>query len=95
MGWDPNTSYFGSIVHHQGDEDDVSTMPFADGECTVDAIKPHGDSPLPMKIVSFVKGGETFVGVVGGEGEGGFVESVLVELADAFGEVCRGGVVDV
>ena len=70
-------------------------MPFAGGECTIDAMKPHGDSPSPMKVVSFVKGGETHVGVVGSEKEEKFVESVLGELVHAFGEVCAGGVVEV
>ncbi|KAH0284115.1 nonribosomal peptide synthase SidD, partial [Aureobasidium sp. EXF-3399] len=94
VGWDTD-AYFGSIVHHQGDEDDVETMPFAGGECAIDAIKPHGDSPSPMKVVSFVKGGETHVGVVGSEREESFVESVLEELVQAFGEVCKGGIVEV
>jgi hypothetical protein len=82
-------------VHHQGYEDDVDTMPFAGGECALDLIKPHGDSPSPMKIVSFVKGGRTHVGVVGVEMEESFVEEVLGELVHAVGEVCRGGVVEV
>lgn len=94
MGWDVN-AYFGSIVHHQGDEDDVDTMPFAGGECAVDAIKPHGDSGAPMKVVSFVKGGETHVGIVGGENEERFVEEVLGELVGAVEEVCKGEVVEV
>jgi amino acid adenylation domain-containing protein len=94
VGWDVNAN-FGSVVHHQGDEDDVDTMPFAGGECAVDLIKPHGDSPSPMKVVSFVKGGETHVGVVGVEREGEFVDEVLAELVGAVGEVCRGGVIEV
>jgi hypothetical protein len=94
VGWDVNAT-FASIVHHQGDEDDVDTMPFAGGECAISAIKPHGDSGAPMKVVSFVKGGETHVGIVGGEREEKFVESVLAELVGAFGEVCRGGVAEV
>ncbi|KAI4761090.1 nonribosomal peptide synthase SidD [Aureobasidium sp. EXF-3400] len=94
VGWDVN-AYFGSIVHHQGDEDDVDTMPFAGGECAVDAIKPHGDSGAPMKIVSFVKGGETHVGIVGGEKEETLVEEILGELVGAVGEVCKGEVIEV
>jgi aryl carrier-like protein len=94
VGWDINAN-FGSVVHHQGDEDDVDTMPFAGGECAVDLIKPHGDSPSPMKVVSFVKGGETHVGLVGVEREGAFVDEILAELVGAVGEVCRGGVVEV
>ncbi|KAI4856296.1 nonribosomal peptide synthase SidD [Aureobasidium sp. EXF-8846] len=94
VGWDVNAN-FGSVVHHQGDEDDVDTMPFAGGECAVDLIKPHGDSPSPMKVVSFVKGGKTHVGIVGVEREGQFVNEVLAELVGAVGEVCRGGVIEV
>ncbi|THW88484.1 nonribosomal peptide synthase SidD [Aureobasidium pullulans] len=90
VGWQ-NTTGFGSLVHHQDDEDDVDTMPFAGGVCNVDLIKPHGDSPAPFKVVSFVKGGETHVGVVGAEREGGFVEEVLGELIGAVGEVLGGG----
>jgi non-ribosomal peptide synthetase component F/aryl carrier-like protein len=94
VGWDANAN-FGSVVHHQGDEDDVDTMPFTGGECAVDLIKPHGDSPSPMKVVSFVKGGETHVGIVGVERESEFVEGLLAELVGAVGEVCKGGVVEV
>jgi amino acid adenylation domain-containing protein len=94
VGWDTSAN-FGSVVHYQGDEDDVDTMAFAGGNCAVDLIKPHGDSPSPMKIVSFVKGGGTHVGVVGVEREENFVEEVLGELVRAVGEVCKGGVVDV
>jgi amino acid adenylation domain-containing protein len=94
VGWDANAN-FGSVVHHQGDDDDVDTMPFAGGECAVDLIKPHGDSPSPMKVVSFVKGGKTHVGLVGGEKQKRFVEEVLGELIGAVGEVCRGGVVEI
>ncbi|KAH0360069.1 nonribosomal peptide synthase SidD, partial [Aureobasidium melanogenum] len=94
VGWDTNAG-FDSLVHHQDDEDDVESMPFAGGVCAVDLVKPHGDSPKPFKVVSFVKGRETFVGVVGSEREVGFVESVLGELVDAVGEVVRGGMLEV
>ncbi|KAG9839970.1 nonribosomal peptide synthase SidD, partial [Aureobasidium melanogenum] len=90
VGWDASSG-FDSLVHHQDDEDDVDTMPFAGGVCAVDLVKPHGDSPEPFKVVSFVKGGETFVGVVGAEKEPDFIEKVLRELVDAVGEVIRGG----
>ncbi|KAH0276513.1 nonribosomal peptide synthase SidD, partial [Aureobasidium melanogenum] len=90
VGWDTNSG-FNSLVHHQDDEDDVETMPFAGGVCAVDIIKPRGDSPKPFKVVSFVKGGKTYVGVVGSEREGEFVEEVSRELVDAVGEVVRGG----
>ncbi|KAG9959371.1 nonribosomal peptide synthase SidD, partial [Aureobasidium melanogenum] len=89
------SSGFDSLVHHQDDEDDVDTMPFAGGVCAVDLVKPHGDSPKPFKVVSFVKGGETYVGVVGTEREGGFVEEVLGELVEAVGKVLRGGMLEV
>ncbi|KAI4724364.1 nonribosomal peptide synthase SidD [Aureobasidium sp. EXF-10728] len=90
VGWDVESG-FDSLVHHQDDEDDVDTMPFAGGVCRVDLIKPHGDSPRPFKVVSFVKGGETFVGVVGAEREEAVVGEVLGELVDAVGEILGGG----
>ncbi|KAI5199853.1 nonribosomal peptide synthase SidD [Aureobasidium subglaciale] len=90
VGWEEATG-FGSLVHHQDDEDDVDTMPFADGVCNVDLLKPHGDSCVPFKVVSFVKGGETHVGVVGSESEVALVDDVLGELVGAVGEVLGGG----
>ncbi|KAG9567061.1 nonribosomal peptide synthase SidD, partial [Aureobasidium melanogenum] len=94
VGWDASSG-FDSLVHHQDDEDDIDTMPFAGGVCAVDLVKPHGDSPKPFKVVSFVKSGKTYVGTVGTEREGGFVEEVLGELVEAVGEVLRGGMLEV
>ncbi|KAH0146907.1 nonribosomal peptide synthase SidD, partial [Aureobasidium melanogenum] len=94
VGWDASSG-FDSLVHNQDDEDDIDTMPFAGGVCAVDLVKPHGDSPKPFKVVSFVKGGKTYVGIVGTEREGGFVEEVLGELVEAVGEVLRGGMLEV
>ncbi|KAI5198759.1 nonribosomal peptide synthase SidD [Aureobasidium subglaciale] len=90
VGWQGATG-FGSLVHHQDDEDDVDTMPFAGGVCNVDLLKPHGDSCVPFKVVSFVKGGQTHVGVVGAESEVEVVDEVLQELVGAVGEVLDGG----
>nr|ASL41787.1 nonribosomal peptide synthase [Aureobasidium pullulans] len=94
VGWD-TSSGFGSLVHHQDDEDDVDTMPFADGVCAIDLVKPHGDSPKPLKVVSYVKGGETYVGVVGTEREVTFVEEVLQELVVAVKEILNGGILEI
>ncbi|KAK6002869.1 hypothetical protein QM012_001619 [Aureobasidium pullulans] len=94
VGWDISCG-LDSLVHHQDDEDDVDTMPFAGGVCAVDLVKPHGDSPKPFKVVSFVKGGETHVGVVGTERQHEFIEEVLRELVEAVEEVLVGGTVDI
>ncbi|KAF7590342.1 Non-ribosomal peptide synthetase [Aspergillus hancockii] len=80
------TGYFDSIVHHQ-DWDDFDTMPFAGGDVRVEISNPHGDAPYPLKVVSFVKGGEMHVGVVGSERDGAFVDAVLGELADTVHEL--------
>jgi amino acid adenylation domain-containing protein len=94
VGWSDNDDGrggFDSLVHHQDDEDDVDTMAFAGGVCKVDLIKPHGDSGVPFKVVSFVKGGETYVGVVGVESQSGFVDEVLGQLVGVVGELLEGG----
>ncbi|KAJ6114384.1 hypothetical protein N7486_000162 [Penicillium sp. IBT 16267x] len=72
--------FYDSLVHHQ-DWDDFDTMPFAGGRCKVDILNPHGDSPNPMKVVSFVKEGKVNVGLVGSENDSVFVEETLDELA--------------
>lgn len=82
-----STGFFDSIVHHQVAAEDFDTMPFGEGLARVDALKSHGDAALPIKAVSFVKEGRTFVGVVGSERDEGFVERVLGELFDAVGEL--------
>lgn len=85
VGWKDHR--FASLVHAQGDEDDVDTLSFAGCEAQVDLVKPHGDSADPFKVVSFVKGGETHVGVVGYEGESEFVNGVLRQLVDVVKEI--------
>jgi hypothetical protein len=55
-------------------------MPFAGGSCRVEILNPHGDAPYPLKVVSFVQGGQMHVGVVGGENDSAFVDSILDEL---------------
>ncbi|KAJ6014802.1 hypothetical protein N7540_009393 [Penicillium herquei] len=72
--------FYDSLVHHQ-DWDDFDTMPFAGGSCKVDILNPHGDSPKPLKVVSFVKEGKTHVGLVGSEQDSVFVDETLDELA--------------
>ncbi|KAK4119473.1 nonribosomal peptide synthase SidD [Parathielavia appendiculata] len=82
-------AYFDSVVHHQ-DWEDFDVMRFAGRECKVGIVNPHGDAASPMKIVSFVKGGAMYVGVVGAEEDEKLVESVLTELAAVVGELARG-----
>ncbi|KAJ5288884.1 hypothetical protein N7478_001914 [Penicillium angulare] len=72
--------FYDSLVHHQ-DWDDFDTMPFAGGSCRVDILNPHGDSPKPVKVVSYVKEGAMHVGLVGSERDAEFVDGALSELA--------------
>ena len=78
--WSSEMACFDSLVHHQ-DWDDFDTMSFAGGSCKVDISSPHGDSPYPFKVVSFVKDEKMHVGIVGSERDSAFVGSVLDELA--------------
>ncbi len=81
---------FGSVVHHQ-DWEDVDEMEFGGGKVKVDIVNPHGDASVPMKVVSFVKRGELFVGLVGREEEEELVEGLLGELTGVVeGLVSRG-----
>jgi amino acid adenylation domain-containing protein len=80
-GW-AHAKSFDSMVHHQ-DWEDFETMPFGGGSCRVDIANPHGDAAYPVKAVSFVKGGEIHVGVVGSERDVVFVDEVLGELVAA------------
>jgi aryl carrier-like protein len=88
VGWE-ETSFFDSIVHHQ-DWDDFDTMPFAGSEVKVDILNPHGDASHPLKVVSFVKAGETHVGVVGSERDPVFIDKVLDELVLCVEELAVG-----
>ncbi|KAE8381663.1 hypothetical protein BDV26DRAFT_72260 [Aspergillus bertholletiae] len=78
--WSPEATSFDSLVHHQ-DWDDFDTMPFAGGTCKVDILNPDGDAPYPLKIVSFIRGGQLNVGVAGSERDAAFVDAALDELA--------------
>ncbi|RAH46727.1 nonribosomal peptide synthase SidD [Aspergillus brunneoviolaceus CBS 621.78] len=78
---------FDSIVHHQ-DFEDFDTMPFAGRECAVDILNPHGDAAYPVKVVSFVKGGQLQLGVVGSEEEE--VKRWLDLVAETVREVVSG-----
>ncbi|KAL2264526.1 hypothetical protein VTJ83DRAFT_7036 [Remersonia thermophila] len=82
--------FFDSVVHHQ-DWDDFDEMEFGDGKCTVDIVNPHGDAARPLKVVSFVKGGEVHVGLVGYQEERELLEKVLEELAETVRELTQGG----
>ncbi|KAE8385733.1 hypothetical protein BDV23DRAFT_187957 [Aspergillus alliaceus] len=78
--WSAAAQSFGSLVHHQ-DWDDFDTMPFAGGNCKVDILNPDGDAAYPLKVVSFVRGGQMHVGVVGSERDAAFVNAALDDLA--------------
>ncbi|ROV87097.1 hypothetical protein VMCG_10891 [Cytospora schulzeri] len=78
--------FFDSIVHHQ-DFDDFDTMPFAGQTPKVDILNPHGDAAYPLKAVSFVRGGNLHVGVVGSERDREFVDSILSKLVGAVQEL--------
>lgn len=82
--WPSEAKFLDSIVHHQ-DWEDFDAMDFAGGSCRVDVRNPHGDAAWPMKVVSFVKGGQLHVGIVGSEVE--FVDGVLGELVEAVEEL--------
>ncbi|KAJ5814761.1 AMP-binding enzyme [Penicillium riverlandense] len=88
--WSCEARFFDSIVHHQ-DFDDFDTMPFAGGTCKVDISNPHGDAPYPFKAVSFVRGGQMHVGVVGSERDANFVHSSLDELVVTVQELATHG----
>ncbi|KAL1307029.1 hypothetical protein AAFC00_005654 [Neodothiora populina] len=84
--WSAETQFFDSVVHHQ-DVEDFDTMPFAGTTCRVEISNPHGDSPQPFKVVSFVRNGQTRVGVVGNENNKAFVEQALQDLAATIEEL--------
>lgn len=90
------TSFFGSVVHYQDIVEESDTMPFAGMECKVDLLNPCGDSGDPLKVVSYVRGGQTYVGIVGMESEFLFVGSVLEELVGTVEELamCRDGILE-
>ncbi|KAL5051513.1 hypothetical protein BDW71DRAFT_55019 [Aspergillus fruticulosus] len=79
-------SFFDSLVHHQ-DHEDFDAMPFAGRECKVDIANPHGDSPDPVKVVSFVRDQKLHFGVVGCESDKEFVERTLDELVGVVEEL--------
>lgn len=93
---DKETSFFDSVVHFQDIVEESETMSFAGVECKVDVLNPYGDSGTPLKVVSYVRGGETFVGIAGMESESLFVTSVLGELVKTVEELarCREGVLE-
>ena len=88
--WSSEAQFFDSIVHHQ-DFEDFDTMPFAGGSARVEILNPHGDAAYPMKVVSFVRDGQTCVGVVGSERDVAFVDSSLDELAATVEELATRG----
>lgn len=87
--WPPETSFYGSLVHHQ-DTVDLETMPFAGQTCRVEVLKPHGDAAYPFKVVSFVQGGQMHIGVVGSDRDPGFLDDILGEVVAAGLELAAG-----
>ncbi|CAI7591434.1 unnamed protein product [Penicillium pancosmium] len=77
--WPSDVQSFDSLVHHQ-DWDDFDTMSFAGESLKVDILNPHGDSPSPLKVVSYVREGQMHVGLVGCESDTAFVDRILNQL---------------
>lgn len=90
VSWE-GAEFFDSVVHHQ-DFEDFDSMPFGQGECKVDIVNPHGDAAHPFKAVTFIKGGELHVGVVGSEKDGQKVGAMLDEFAEVVREVVEADV---
>ncbi|KAM0722064.1 hypothetical protein Q7P37_002990 [Cladosporium fusiforme] len=86
--WSVDAEFYDSVVHHQ-DFEDFDTMPFADGTCQVDIINPHGDACHPFKAVTFVKGGQMHVGVVGSVNDSERVKAILDEFAGVVEELAE------
>ena len=80
--------FFPSIVHHQ-DWEDFDTMSFGSGTCRVETLSPHGDAASPLKVISYVKGGQMYVGIVGSEREREIVETIFDELVEAVEELAN------
>ncbi|KAK5790141.1 hypothetical protein VI817_007428 [Penicillium citrinum] len=78
--WPLDVESFDSLVHHQ-DWDDFDTMPFGGSSCKVDILNPHGDSPHPLKVVSYVHEGQMHVGLVGCQSDVELVDRLLDQLA--------------
>lgn len=81
------TAFFDSVVHYQDVIEEEETMIFAGKECKIDGLNPDGDSGDPLKVVSYVRGGETYVGIVGMESDSILVASVLEELVGTVEEL--------
>jgi non-ribosomal peptide synthetase component F/aryl carrier-like protein len=70
--------FFGSVVHHQPQAEDVNAMDFAGGTCALSLHKPAGDAANPIKVVSFFEDAHLHAGLVGWKSE----ERVLEDLLD-------------
>ncbi|KAF2424850.1 non-ribosomal peptide synthetase module [Tothia fuscella] len=93
--WSSQSHFFDSVVHYQDVIEDSDSMPFGGGNCQVDTWNPDGDAAHPLKIVSYVRGGQTYVGVVGSERDPAFVDTTLDEVASAVEELVLGRSEDV
>jgi amino acid adenylation domain-containing protein len=85
--WSSEAEFFDSIVHYQDIIEEHETIPFANGTCRVEILNPHGYSAHPLKVVSFVRGGQTHFGVVGNERDPAFVDRLLDELVATIKEL--------
>lgn len=88
--WPSSLQSFDSLVHHQ-DWDDFDTMSFAGESYKVDILNPHGDSPSPLKVVSYVREKLMHVGVVGCESDAQFVDRLIDELVSTVQKLSAGG----
>ncbi|KAH7127879.1 hypothetical protein B0J13DRAFT_588601 [Dactylonectria estremocensis] len=80
LSWSP--SFYGSFVNHL-DKEFFDAVPFAGTSCRVDYSIPHPEPATPPRVVSFVEGGATFVGIEADEERRPFWEARLEELAAA------------
>ncbi|TID23425.1 nonribosomal siderophore peptide synthase Sid2 [Venturia nashicola] len=96
QGQQGKDGFFDSVVHYQDVIEEEESILFAGSECKVDGLNPYGDSGDPLKVVSYVRGGKTHVGIVGMESDSLLVTSVLEELAGTVEELamCREGPLD-
>ncbi|KAK5051561.1 hypothetical protein LTR84_003213 [Exophiala bonariae] len=87
--WSSKHDFYDSLVHYQ-DFEDFDTMPFAGATCKVDILNPHGDASHPLKIASFVRDGETHVGIVGSDKQRDFIQAALDQLVAIVQELATG-----
>jgi hypothetical protein len=80
--WEPTRTFYTSFVNHL-DTGYMDTMAFGYGQCRVDYAQPHPEPSTPPRVVSFVEGGKTLVGIEADGERQAFWEARLAELAHA------------